>query len=139
MKAIRIALHWQMFIALILGVIGGWALGGCFNIWGNFIHGIGNLFLHAINMIVIPLVFLSTLLGISTMSSSKAMGRIAVKTFLYFIITAVAAAFVGVLVTDALKPGYGTHEAHIQAEQIIANAEQASSTTLMDKIGRAHV
>ena len=134
MKAIRLALHWQMFIALLLGIFGGWALGGCFNIWGNFIHGIGNLFLHAINMIVIPLVFLSTLLGISTMSSSKAMGRIAVKTFLYFIITAVAAAFVGVIVTDALKPGYGTHEAHIQAEQIIANAEQASSTTLMDRM-----
>ena len=134
MKAIRLALHWQMFLALLFGIFGGWALGGCFNIWGNFIHGVGNLFLHAINMIVIPLVFLSTLLGISTMSSSKAMGRIAVKTFLYFIITAVAAAFVGVLVTDVLRPGYGTHEAHIEAEEIIANAEQASSTTLMDRI-----
>lgn len=134
MKAIRLALHWQMFIALILGITGGWALGGCFNVWGNFIHGVGNLFLHAINMIVIPLVFLSTLLGISTMSSSKAMGRIAAKTFLYFIITAVAAAFVGVLVTDALRPGYGTHEAYIEAEQIVASAEQAESTSLMDRV-----
>lgn len=134
MKAIKLALHWQMFIALILGITGGWALGGCFNVWGNFIHGVGNLFLHAINMIVIPLVFLSTLLGISTMSSSKAMGRIAAKTFLYFIITAVAAAFVGVLVTDALRPGYGTHEAYIEAEQIVASVEQAESTSLMDRI-----
>lgn len=134
MKAIKLALHWQMFIALILGITGGWALGGCFNVWGNFIHGVGNLFLHAINMIVIPLVFLSTLLGISTMSSSKAMGRIAAKTFLYFIITAVAAAFVGVLVTDALRPGYGTHKAYIEAEQIVASVEQAESTSLMDRI-----
>lgn len=134
MKSIKLALHWQMFIALLLGIIGGWALGGYFNVWGNFVNGVGKLFLHAINMIVIPLVFLSTLLGISTMSNSKTMGRIAVKTFMYFIITAVAAAFVGVLVTDTLRPGYGTREAHIEAEQIFANAEHAGSTTLMDRI-----
>lgn len=134
MKAIKLALHWQMFIALILGVVGGWALGGCFSVWGNFIHGVGNLFLHAINMIVIPLVFLSTLLGISTMSNSKAMGRIAVKTFLYFITTAFVAAIVGISVTDIIRPGYGAREAHIQAEEIITNAEQAGSTTLMDRI-----
>lgn len=134
MKAIKLALHWQMFIALLLGIISGWALGDYFNVWGNFVNGVGKLFLHAINMIVVPLVFLSTLLAISTMSNSKAMGRIAVKTFLYFIITAIAAALVGVLVTDTLKPGYGTREVQIEAEQIIVNAELASSTSLMDKI-----
>ena len=134
MKTIKLALHWQMLIALIFGILGGWALGSYFNIWGNFIKGIGNLFLHAINMIVIPLVFLSTLLGISTMTSSKAIGRIAIKTFLYFIITAVAAAFVGVLVTDALRPGYDTHESYIEAEQVLADAQQAGSTTLMDRL-----
>lgn len=134
MRTIKLALHWQMFIALLVGVLGGWALGGYFNVWGNFIHGVGNLFLHAINMIVIPLVFLSTLLGISTMSNSKTMGRIAVKTFLYFFVTAVAAAFIGVLITDAFRPGYNTHEAYIEAEQIIVNAEKAGSATLMDRL-----
>jgi len=134
MKAIKLELHWQMFIALILGIIGGWALGGYFNVWGNFIHGIGNLFLHAINMIVIPLVFLSTLLGISTMSNSKTMRRIAVKTFLYFFVTAVTAAFIGVLITDAFRPGYNTHEVYIEAEQIIASAEKAGTATLMDRL-----
>ena len=134
MRTIKLALHWQMFIALLVGVLGGWALGAYFNVWGNFIRGIGNLFLHAINMIVIPLVFLSTLLGISTMSNSKTMGRIAVKTFLYFFVTAVAAAFIGVLITDAFRPGYNTHEAYIEAEQIIAKAEKAGSATLMDRL-----
>lgn len=134
MRTIKLALHWQMFIALLIGVLGGWAFGGYFNVWGNLVHGIGNLFLHAINMIVIPLVFLSTLLGISTMSNSKTMGRLAVKTFLYFFVTAVAAAFIGVLITDAFRPGYNTHEAYIEAEQIIANAEKAGSTTLMDRL-----
>ena len=113
MKAIKLALHWQMGIALILGATLGFIFCDSYSAWGNVINGIGDIFLHAINMIVIPLVFLSTVLGISTMTDSKSMGRIAVKTFLYFIVTAVLAAVVGVIVTDVLRPGYGTHKAEV--------------------------
>ena len=134
MKAIKLALHWQMGIALILGTTLGFIFCDSHSAWGNVINGIGDIFLHAINMIVIPLVFLSTVLGISTMTDSKSMGRIAVKTFLYFIVTAVLAAVVGVIVTDVLRPGYGTHKAEVDAEEIMKTVESAESSTLMDKI-----
>ena len=134
MKAIKLALHWQMGIALILGATLGFIFCDSYSVWGNVINGIGDIFLHAINMIVIPLVFLSTVLGISTMTDSKSMGRIAVKTFLYFIVTAVLAAVVGVIVTDVLRPGYGTHKAEVDAGEIMKTVESAESSTLMDKI-----
>ena len=134
MKAIKLALHWQMGIALILGATLGIIFCDSYSAWGNAINGIGDIFLHAINMIVIPLVFLSTVLGISTMTDSKSMGRIAVKTFLYFIVTAVLAAVVGVIVTDVLRPGYGTHKAEVDAGGILETAQATESSTLMDKI-----
>ena len=134
MRAIKLALHWQMGIALILGATLGFIFCDSYNAWGNVINGIGDIFLHAINMIVIPLVFLSTVLGISTMTDSKSMGRIAVKTFLYFIVTAVLAAVVGVIVTDVLRPGYGTHKTEVDAGEIMKTVESAESSTLMDKI-----
>ena len=134
MKAIKLALHWQMGIALILGATLGFIFCDSYSTWGNVINGIGDIFLHAINMIVIPLVFLSTVLGISTMTDSKSMGRIAVKTFLYFIVTAVLAAVVGVIVTDVLRPGYGTHKTEVDAGEIMKTVESAESSTLMDKI-----
>lgn len=134
MKAIKLALHWQMGIALILGATLGFIFCDSYNVWGNVINGIGDIFLHAINMIVIPLVFLSTVLGISTMTDSKSMGRIAVKTFLYFIVTAVLAAVVGVIITDALRPGYGTHKTEVDAGEIMKTVESTESSTLMDKI-----
>lgn len=134
MKAIKLALHWQMGIALILGASLGFIFCDSYSIWGNVINGVGDIFLHAINMIVIPLVFLSTVLGISTMTDSKSMGRIAVKTFLYFIVTAVLAAVVGVIVTDVLRPGYGTHKTEVDAGEIMKTLESAESSTLMDKI-----
>ena len=134
MKAIKLALHWQMGIALILGASLGFIFCDSYCIWGNVINGVGNIFLHAINMIVIPLVFLSTVLGISTMTDTKSMGRIAVKTFLYFIVTAVLAAVVGVIVTDVLRPGYGTHKTEVDAGEIMKKVESTESSTLMDKI-----
>ena len=134
MKAIKLALHWQMGIALILGATLGFIFCDSYSIWGNVINGIGDIFLHAINMIVIPLVFLSTVLGISTMTDSKSMGRIAVKTFLYFIVTAVLAAVVGVIVTDVLRPGYGTHKTEVDAGEIMKTVESTEASTLMDKI-----
>lgn len=134
MKAIRLALHWKMGIALILGATLGFIFCDSYSAWGNVINGIGDIFLHAINMIVIPLVFLSTVLGISTMTDSKSMGRIAVKTFLYFIVTALLAAVVGVIVTDVLRPGYGTHKTEVDAGEIMKTVESAESSTLMDKI-----
>lgn len=134
MRAIKLALHWQMGIALILGATFGLIFCESYSVWGNVVNGIGDIFLHAINMIVIPLVFLSTVLGISTMTDSKSMGRIAVKTFLYFIVTAVLAAVVGVIVTDALRPGYGTHKADVDVGKILETAQATESSTLMDKI-----
>lgn len=134
MRTIKLALHWQMGIALILGATLGFIFCDSYSAWGNVINGIGDIFLHAINMIVIPLVFLSTVLGISTMTDSKSMGRIAVKTFLYFIVTAVLAAVVGVIVTDVLRPGYGTHKTEVDAGEIMKTVESAESSTLMDKI-----
>ena len=134
MRAIKLALHWQMGIALILGATLGFIFCESYSVWGNVVNGIGDIFLHAINMIVIPLVFLSTVLGISTMTDSRSMGRIAVKTFLYFIVTAVLAAVVGVIVTDVLRPGYGTHKTEVDAGEIMKTVESTESSTLMDKI-----
>ena len=134
MKLSKLALHWQMGIALILGVICGLLFRNSFNHWGIVIDGIGDLFLHAINMIVIPLVFLSTVLGISKLEGSASMGRIAIKTFLYFITTAVIAALIGVLFAEFLQPGYNTTFIEMEAKGVISSAQEAEQVSFMDKI-----
>ncbi len=134
MKKIKIALHWQMGIALAGGAVCGLVFGGSYDIWGDFVNGIGKIFLNAINMIVIPLVFLSTVLGISTMTDSKSMGRIAAKTFGYFIATAVFAAITGVALTGLLRPGYGTKGGYIAISDAVAEVQNSEAGSLMDRI-----
>lgn len=136
MKKIQLALLWQMLLALVFGLFAGWFLGGSFGSWGNVVSGIGNIFLHAINMIVIPLVFLSTVLGFASMDGTKSMGRVAAKSFIYFLVLDVIAAIVGVLITQLLRPGYRAHHINVEgaSDSIIANAQQAEQMTFMDKL-----
>lgn len=137
MKRIKLALHWQMCIALALGALCGLVFGSSFSIWGNYIKGVGNLFLHAINMIVIPLVFLSTVLSISALEEGKSMGSVAVKTFMYFIVTALLAALIAVVFTDVFRPGVGMSGPAPDAydtSDILAKADEAASVTWMDKL-----
>lgn len=130
----KVPLHWQMCIALVAGALLGGALGNYYGLWENYTNGVGNIFLHAINMIVIPLVFLSTFLGVSTMSNSGSLGRIAIKTFCYFIITALIAAVVGIVITNVLRPGYGTHFIGAESSSILDNAKEIDRSSFMDRL-----
>ena len=134
MKKKKLALHWQMLIALALGVLCGRLFSGSYEVWGNSIGGIGKLFLNAINMIVIPLVFLSTMLSVSSISDTKSMGRVAWKSFLYFIVTSIVAATIGVLLTDVLRPGKGVNCLDVECEEVLSKAEQIESATFMDRL-----
>lgn len=135
MKKLKLALHWQMLIALALGVLCGWVFNGSYQHWGNIIGGVGNLFLNAINMIVIPLVFISTLLSVSSISDTRSMGRVAWKSFLYFVVTALLAAAIGVWMTDLLRPGRDVKCLDVMdTQEILDKAKQMETTTFMDKL-----
>lgn len=135
MKKLKLALHWQMLIALALGVLCGWVFNGSYQHWGNIIGGVGKIFLNAINMIVIPLVFLSTLLSVSTISDTRSMGRVAWKSFLYFVVTALVAASLGVVMTDLLRPGRDVKCIDVMdTQEILDKAKQMETTTFMDKL-----
>lgn len=65
------------------------------------------LFLRAIKMLIAPLVFSTLLVGVAKMGDGAAIGRIAAKAMLWFIVASVASMGVGLLVVQALKPGIG--------------------------------
>lgn len=70
----------QSLIAVALGAAVGWA----FPAVGEGLKILGDAFLNAVQMVVVPLVFPLIVLGISRMESVKKVGRIAGKSILYF-------------------------------------------------------
>ena len=104
-----LALHWQILIGIGLGIIAGIVL--CkitpYDNWYKYIKWAGDIFLRGLRMIVIPLVFSSIALGVAGMGNSAALGRIAGKTILYYIVTTAIAATIGLTLVNIVKPGVG--------------------------------
>ena len=104
-----LALHWQILIGIGLGILAGILL--CkitpYDNWSQYIKWAGDIFLRGLRMIVIPLVFTSIALGVAGMGNSAALGRIAGKTLLYYIVTTAIAATIGLTLVNIVKPGVG--------------------------------
>ena len=94
----------RIFIALILGVGVGFILGE------RAVHlkFLGELFIKAVSMTVLPVVFVSMVCGIISMKDPMKMGRIAVKTLSVYFITMAGATSVALFVsTQIFSPGKG--------------------------------
>ena len=66
---------------------------------------IGELFLALIKMVVVPLVFLSLLVGVASLGDFRKLGRIGGRTIAYFMMTTVMALIIGVGLANIIKPG----------------------------------
>ncbi len=99
----KIKLHWQILIALILALIFGSLFKGSI----VYVSWMGDVFIRALRMIVIPLIITSLITGITNIGSSRNLGRIGVKTFLYYITTSLLAIITGLFLVNIIKPGAG--------------------------------
>ncbi len=103
MQKIKIKLHWQILIALILAVLFGYF----FPEGVRYVSWIGDIFLRALKMIIIPLVFSSIISGVSSIGGGKNLGRLGIKTLFYYLSTSALAIVTGLTVVNLVKPGVG--------------------------------
>lgn len=98
------SLTFKVIAGMVLGVIVGLIINlGGFNVDGSFankylvdglFHTIGKLFVNALKMIVVPLVFFSLIVGVTGIGNLNKLGRVGGKTIcLYLLTTAVAITF----------------------------------------------
>jgi len=106
---LKLKLHWQILIALVLAVIAGLLTGTTATIFGIHYYAvysfIGTLFLNALKMIVVPLVVSSIIVGIAGASQSAAFGRLGLKTLVYYLTTSLLAILIGLVLVDLVAPG----------------------------------
>jgi Na+/H+-dicarboxylate symporter len=116
----------NIIIALILGLITGIAFNlfapEAFEIADAFVLSpVGTLFLNAITMLVVPLVFLSIVVGTAGVSDPKKMGRIGGKTVAFYLVTTAIALVIGLSLAFLIQPGAGggfeTQTADYEAEE----------------------
>lgn len=104
----RLALHWQILIALGLAVLTGLVFDESFTLLGVpllvVLSFIGTLFLNALKMLIVPLVMASIISGMMSLSGDS-LGRLGSKTILYYASTSLVAILIGLLFVNLFQPG----------------------------------
>ncbi len=96
-------LHWWILASLVLGAGAGALLGER----ALLVEPLGDLFLHALNMLIVPLVVTSIVTGVAGISASERFGRLGAKTLLYYVATSLLAILVGLVLVNLVEPGAG--------------------------------
>ena len=108
MLAKKIALHWQILIALFFAVLTGLILEPTFSVLGvsflSVLTFFGTLFLNALKMLIVPLVMASIITGMMTLSG-ETLGRLGTKTVMYYATTSLVAILIGLFFVNLLQPG----------------------------------
>lgn len=115
-----LALHWQVIIGLLVGVIYAW-LSVTFD-WNeftlNYIQPFGDIFINLLKLIAVPLVLFSIISGVTSLGDVKKLGRLGAKTLLTYVLTTMVAVVVGLVLVNLIRPGDGVSEDLLQANRI---------------------
>ncbi|WP_346915963.1 dicarboxylate/amino acid:cation symporter [Clostridium sp.] len=141
MKKGKMSLSTKIFIGLILGLI----TGIIFNfIPESFIRDqilidgifylVGQAFLKAIMMLVVPLVFISLVNGAASMGDIKKLGRIGVKTVLFYLATTAIAITISLSLSTIFKPGVGLNLSNSNLSEVTIKEATPLVEVILDMI-----
>ena len=138
----KLGLTTKVFIGLILGAICGivlykfvpssyvkdeFLINGVFKVCGKG-------FLRAMQMLVVPLVFCSLICGSMAIGDSKKLGRVGVKTMIFYVVTTAMAISIAICVGKIINPGIGLDMSAVQVDNTTVGEAKALSDVLLDII-----
>jgi proton glutamate symport protein len=126
MKRFKIGLAYQILIGLVLGIIVGAIFYGS-ETAVDVLQPLGDLFLRAIKMIVVPIVIASIVVGIAGVGDIKQVGKLGFKTILYFEIVTTIALVVGLAFGNIFQPGAGIDRSELETTSISQYEETAAT------------
>src|SRR5487761_918500 len=93
----------QILLAMILGAFVGHA-------WpqhADAFKPLGDLFIKLVRMLVAPIIFCTVVHGIASVGEAKKVGRVAIKSLIYFEVVTTIALVLGLLLVNLWAPGAG--------------------------------
>ena len=121
-KTKKVSLAWQILLSLVLGILLGsylhyhaesrdWLI-------SNLLTPAGDIFIHLIKMIVVPIVISTLVVGIAGVGDAKQLGRIGAKTIIYFEVITTVAIVLGITLANVFQPGTGIDMSQLAAVDI---------------------
>ncbi|MEO4077509.1 cation:dicarboxylase symporter family transporter [Acinetobacter pittii] len=98
-------LHVQVIIAIIAAII----LGLVSPEWAKAMKPLGQAFIALLKMLLAPLIFLTLVHGLTHIKDMKKLGRLGIKSLIYFEVLTTVAMLIGFVFVNVLQPGLGLH------------------------------
>lgn len=97
----------HLYVQVLLAIVAGVLVGHFFPDTGSALRPLGDGFIKLVKMIIAPIIFLTVVTGIASIGEARALGRVAAKTFAYFLFFSTLALIVGLTVANVVQPGAG--------------------------------
>ena len=122
-----VPLHYQIILALAFGVLFGYF----FSDKVLYTNWAGDIFLRALNMIIIPLILCSITTGVASVGGADNLGRLSMKTMGYYVLSTLAAIITGFILVNTIKPGVGAELGFIMPVDNISAISDSFGSTLI--------
>ena len=138
----KLSLTTMIFIGLLLGAVVGiifhYFVPSSYVRDTIFVNGIfyvcGTGFLRLMQMLVVPLVFCSLVCGSAAIGDTKTLGRVGVKTIIFYLCTTALAVTVAITVANLINPGIGLDLSSIVVQETTVADQQPFADTLLNII-----
>ena len=99
----------SLYVQVLAGIVLGVVVGVVWPDKGAAMKPLGDGFIKLIKMLIGPIVFATITVGIARMGAMRDVGRIGIRTLLYFEAVSTLALVIGLVVVNILQPGRGLH------------------------------
>ena len=113
-------------VGVLAGIVTGWVFGSDM----VAVKWVGDLFLDALKMLIIPLVVAAVVTGVASLGDIRRLGRLGGVTVAYYVVTSGIAVVTGLIVVNIIRPGAGLDIETATAPADIAAREAGISDIL---------
>jgi len=109
----KIALHWQIILGMVLGVLIGLLMTqfeGGKEIVQDWIKPFGTIFINSLKLIAVPLILASLIKGVSDLKDISKLSKMGSRTIGLYLVTTVIAVSIGLLLVNVIQPGNSISE-----------------------------
>ncbi|NUR63624.1 MAG: C4-dicarboxylate transporter DctA [Catenulispora sp.] len=142
----RVRQRWysQLYLWVLVAIAAGIAVGAAAPGVAVQLAPLGDSFVSLIKMVITPIIFVTVVTGIAGVGRLREVGRVGIRSLLYFEALSTVALAIGLVVMDVLRPGDGVHAkvpkaAGAAAEYIKTGQTQSAWHYLTDMIPNSFV
>ncbi len=118
-----------LYIQVLIGIVAGVFVGWLFPSFASTGKLISETFINMIRMVIAPVIFFTIVSGVAGVGEIKKVGRVGLKSLIYFEVVTSLALIIGLLTANIVKPGEGvpfTHSANTQLTEISTKANEVN-------------